>query len=140
MNLRLLRTRFIVLGAIGTVAAVPMNAPAQTVTHWIERQTKTSDKDHGHHDSGKSWQSLSYVGAGAAVLGILAHSPALFGIGVLGGLYSTYRFEQDRKSIHAADHRRYAYFSKKTRWIDGHRYHRVTVHDHGHDYYAYKRG
>jgi hypothetical protein len=143
MNLNKIATQIALVGALAGISAMPLNAKAQTVTHWIQRQTKTSEhnnRHHRHHDSGKNWQSLSYVGAGAAVVGILTHNPVLTGIGIAGGLYSTYRFEQDRHSRNAADRRRFAYFNQPTRTIDGHRYRRVTVTSNGHHYYAYRRG
>jgi hypothetical protein len=143
MNLKKLATQFALFGAMVGLTAMPLTSNAQTVTHWIERQTKTSEhnKHHGDHRQNQKndWRNLGYVGAGAAVLGVLTHDPLLAGIGVTGGLYSAWRYEQDRKSQNAADRRRYAFFSKPTRTMHGHKYRRVTVTDHGHKYYAYKR-
>jgi len=125
------------------MATLTVPAQAQTVTHWVDRQLKVDDHYHPrrgrHHASGNSWQSLSYVGAGVAVVGILTHEPVLVGLGIAGGLYSTYRFEQDRNSHNARDHRRFVYFSQAHRTINGRRYHRVIVRSNGHRYYAYRR-
>jgi hypothetical protein len=147
MNLKRLATQCALFGALIGISAVPLAARAQTVTHWVNRQLHVDDHYHGpqrhrrhsHHSSGSSWQSLAYVGGGVAVAGILTHDPVLTGIGLAGGLYSTYRFEQDRNSSNAADRRRFAYFNQQNRTIHGHQYHRVTVMSNGHHYYGYKR-
>ena len=136
---RKLATQIAILGGISIAVAAPMTAQAQTVTHWVERQTKTSDRDKGQHNHNNNWSSLAFVGAGVAVVGLLTHEPILIGLGLAGGLYSTYRYDQDRRSHNAGDRRRYAYFSQRNRTIHGHRYRRVTVMQNGHHYYAYKR-
>ena len=127
-----------IAGVLAAAIAAPIGAQAQTVTHWVDRQL---DKGRSHQQQDKNdWRNLGYAGAGVVGVGLLTHSNALIAIGVTGGLYSAYRYEQDRKSQNSDDRRRHAYFSQKTRNIDGHRYHRVTVTREGHQYYAYKKG
>ena len=139
-NLRQFATQFAIIGLLGAAIAAPLGARAQTVTHWVDRQLDKGKHSQHQQTNKNNWRNLGYAGAGVAGVGLLTHSPLLMGVGVAGGLYSAYRYEQDRKSQSATDRKRYAFFSQKTRTIDGHRYHRVTVTRSGHQYYAYKRG
>ncbi|HLK15505.1 MAG TPA: hypothetical protein VKT78_11935 [Fimbriimonadaceae bacterium] len=116
------------LGLILAGASAPSNAHGQSIQKWIDRQKHKND-----------WRNLGYAGAGVAGLGLLTHSPLLVGVGVAGGLYSAYRYEEDRKSQSKMARRRYALFHKKEIWEHGHRYKRVTVMRNGHKYYAFKR-
>src|SRR5579871_1547717 len=125
--------KFALSGLLTAAIAAPMVSQAQTVNHWVDRQL---DKGRSHQQQDKNnWRNLGYAGAGVAGVGLLTHHPALVAIGITGGLYSAYRYEQDRKSQNSDDRRRHAYFSQKTRMIDGHRYHRVLVTRQGHQYY-----
>jgi hypothetical protein len=117
-----------VLGLLLGAALIPTNARGQDVKKWIDRQTHKND-----------WRNLGIAGAGVAGVGLLTHSPLLIGVGVAGGLYSAYRYEEDRKSQNAMARRRHALFSKTTIWENGHKYRRVTVMRNGHKYYAFKR-
>ena len=133
--------KFAIAGILIAAIAAPFGAQAQTVTHWVDRQLDKGKHSKQHEQTQKNdWRNLGYAGGGVAAIGLLTHSPLLMAVGVTGGLYSAYRYEQDRKSQSASDRKRYAWFSQKTRTIDGHRYHRVTVMRQGHKYYAYKRG
>jgi hypothetical protein len=128
---------------LATAIVAPIGAQAQTVTHWVDRQLdkgKHSTSQQHKQTQKNNWRNAAYAGAGVAALGLLTHHPVLTAIGVAGGLYSANRYEQDRKGQNAAGRKRAAYFSKKTRVIDGHTYHRVTVKKNGQSYYAYKRG
>lgn len=118
----------VLLGLLVGAASMPTDAHSQNIKKWIDRQTHKND-----------WRNLGYAGAGVAGLGLLTHSPLLIGAGVAGGLYSAYRYEEDRKSQSKMARRRYALFSKKEVWEHGHRYKRVTVMRNGHKYYAFKR-
>jgi len=136
-------TQFAIAALIVGAITAPTISQAQTVTHWVNRQMHVDDHydltHHRHHNSrGTAWRNLGYAGGGVAVAGILTGNSALIGIGITAGLYSTYRYEQDRNSGNAGDRRRFAYFSKTSRTIDGQQYRRVTVMSNGHHYYAYK--
>ena len=142
INFKKFTTQFVVIGVMVAAVAAPLAAQAQTVTHWVDRQLDkgkhSQSQAHQQHQK-NDWRNLGYAGGGVAVVGILTHNPLLMAVGVTGGLYSTYRYEQDRKSQSSSDRRRAAWFSQKSRTIDGHRYRRVTVTSNGHQYYAYKR-
>src|SRR5580704_17955772 len=89
------------LASCSVLVALPQVSQAQTVTHWVNRQLHVDDHyhpKHSRHHQSNNWRSLSYIGGGVAVAGILTGNPALAAIGITGGLYSTYRFEQDRHS------------------------------------------
>ncbi|MHB8636115.1 MAG: hypothetical protein ACYC96_06560 [Fimbriimonadaceae bacterium] len=140
INFRKFATLFAVSSLMVGAIAAPMGAQAQTVTHWVGRQLNKGKHVQQHKQTQKNnWRNLGYAGGGVAVLGLLTHSPLLVGVGVAGGLYSAYRYEQDRKGQSAAARRRYAFFSHKTRVINGHHYRRVILTKKGHKYYAYKR-
>ena len=136
--------RWVLVGLIAAAIASPTVGKAQTIPHWINRQLHINDQHHPqsyyrNHDWDKNdWRSLSYLGGGLAVAGILSGSAELTALGVTGGLYATYRYEEDRNSRDPEDRDRYEYFSRTSRVIDGVPCHRVTVLSHGHHYYAYK--
>jgi len=143
-NLNNLVTRWLLVGLIAGAIAVPTTGNAQTIPHWFNRQLRINDQHHPqsyyrYHDWDRNdWRSLSYLGGGVAVAGILSGSPELTALGIVGGLYSTYRFEEDRNSRDPDDRYRYEYFSRTTRIIDGRRWHRVTIVSNGYRYYAYR--
>ena len=116
------------LGLLLGAAFFPTDGHGQNIKKWVDRQTHKND-----------WRNLGIGGAGVAGIGLLTHSPLLIGVGVAGGLYSAYRYEEDRKSQSAMARRRHALFSKKEIWEHGHKYRRVTVMQNGHKYYAFKR-
>jgi len=147
INYKKLAVQFAIAGLMVGAITAPTISQAQTVTHWVNRQLKVDDHSdlnnrrhrHSHGSSNaNAWRNLSYVGGGVAVAGILTGDPALVGIGITGGLYSTYRYEQDRNSGNSGDRQRFAYFSQTSRTINGQPYRRVTVMSNGHHYYAYK--
>lgn len=128
LSFRQFASLFALLTLLVGVASMPVDAHAQSIDRWVHRQTEKNN-----------WRNLGIAGAGVAGLGLLTHSPLLVGVGVAGGLYSAYRYEQDRKSQNRMARRRYALFSKRVIWEHGHKYRRVTVMRHGHRYYAFKR-
>lgn len=149
INFKKFGVQFAIAGLMVGAITAPTVSQAQTVTHWVNRQLKVDDNHsqtygqrHRHsnrNSDANGWRNLSYAGGGIAVAGILTGNSTLVAIGVTGGLYSTYRYEQDRNSGNAGDRRRFAYFSQTSRTINGHPYRRVTVMSNGHHYYAYKR-
>jgi hypothetical protein len=137
-------TKWVFVGLIAGAIATPTIGNAQSIPHWFNRQLRINDQHHPqsyyrYHDWDKNdWRSLSYIGGGVAVAGILSGSPELTTLGIVGGLYSTYRYDEDRRSGEPEDRARYEYFSRRERVIDGRPCHRVTILTGGHHYYAYR--
>lgn len=73
--------------AFGAAVAVPTFLPADAMAQTSRRQK-----------SKNQWRNLGYAGAALGVAGLITKKPLLTGIGVAGGAYSAYRYEQDRKS------------------------------------------
>jgi hypothetical protein len=73
--------------AFGAAVAVPTFLPADAMAQTSRRQK-----------SKNQWRNLGYAGAALGVAGLLTKKPLLTGIGLAGGAYSAYRYEQDRKS------------------------------------------
>lgn len=85
------------------------------------------------------WRNIG-IGAGAVGLyGLLKGDKTLMFAGAGGALYSTWRYEQDRKSHSKLKQSRAAYFSKPYFYRDGKKYTRRTVTKNGHKYYQFVR-
>ena len=117
--------------AIGAAVLTPIGASAQS---WRD------DESHHRQQKKNEWRNIA-IGSGAlGVLGLLKHDNTLFFAGTAGALYSTYRYEQDRKSQSKTDRARAAYFSRTHFYRNGHRYVRKTVWKNGHKYDRFVRG
>jgi len=84
-----------------------------------------------------NWRNLSIAGGALGVIGLLKHNALLTELGIGGGLYSVYRYEQDRKGQSKVDRRRAALFSHTRIKQNGHWYNRKTVTRNGHKYFAF---
>ena len=86
------------------------------------------------------WRNLAIGGGALAGYGLLTHNGTATTVGVLGGGYSLYRYEQDRKSQSAARRARARYYYEHHM-----RYHRQydhssspsTYYRNGREYYHY---
>ncbi len=106
-----------------TGIAAPMTAMAQGVEH----RKKTRDE----------WKNLG-LGAGAlALLGLVTKNGTLTLVGAAGGLYSAYRYEQDRKSADKMARQRAELYSRSSVVHNGKRYYRKTVWKNGKKYYTF---
>lgn len=85
------------------------------------------------------WQKLGYAGAALGVLGQLSRDKTLSYVGIAGGLYSTYRMEEDRKSRDRDRQLRAQVWGQREFYRNGVRYERRTVRRHGHTYYKFVR-
>jgi len=112
---------------IGT-QALPTFADAQTKRQSDQRQKMKNE-----------WRNFAYAGGGLAVLGLLTKDSRLTLIGSLGGLYSAYRYEQDRKSQSKMDRARAALYSRRSFVENGYRYDRQTKWKNGTKYYTFKK-
>ena len=119
--------------ALGTtsvgLAALPSNAEAQSL------------KDLISHRQGKKnqWRNLAIGGGALGVLGLLTKNSTLTYLGLGGGLYSAYRYEQDRKSQSKLASQRAQLFSRSSFTHNGKRYVRKTVWKNGKKYYKFVR-
>ena len=87
----------------------------------------------------KEWENLAIAGGLVTLLGLLKHDGTVTFIGAAGGLYSLYRYEQDRKSTDRRARARAAVFSKGSFTRNGVRYTRRTVRKNGRTYYQFVR-
>jgi hypothetical protein len=115
------------LTMIGT-QALPTFADAQSKKQTTQRQKSKNE-----------WRNFAYAGGGVALLGLLTKDSRLTLLGSLGGLYSVWRYEQDRKSQSKTDRARAALYSQKTFVDNGYRYNRQTKWKNGKKYYTFQK-
>jgi hypothetical protein len=97
-------------------------------------------REYDHRQQTKNeWRNIAYVGGAVALLGLLKHDNTLTFAGAAGGLYSLYRYEQDRKSQNSLNRLRASYFSRPYFVRDGRRYDRVLLTRNGERYYQFRR-
>src|SRR5450432_923356 len=91
-------------------AILPTSAGAQD---WLDKVSK--------HRQGKKneWRNIGIGSAGVGLLGLVKGDKTLMFAGAAGALYSSYRYEQDRKSQSKTDRARAAMFSKRSYYRDG---------------------
>lgn len=126
MDFKHLVTKAAAVVALAGFAAAPISAHAQS-SYKHRQETKNT------------WRNLAYGGGAAALLGILTHDSTLTFVGAAGGLYSAYRYEQDRKSQSKMARARYNLFRHGSFTRNGHRYVRRTVYRNGAKYYRFVR-
>lgn len=85
------------------------------------------------------WRNIGIGSAALGLFGLLKGDSTLTFAGAAGALYSTYRYEQDRKSQSKVDQARAAMFSKPYFYRDGKKYVRKTVTKNGKKYYQFVR-
>jgi hypothetical protein len=125
-------TKYLALGALAATTALPMTAPAQD---WNNLGKVLQNRQNKKNE----WRNIA-IGSGAlGILGLLKHDNTLFFAGAAGALYSSYRYEQDRKSQSKMQRTRAAYFSKSYFVRDGQRYDRHTKTVKGKKYYYFAR-
>ena len=86
-----------------------------------------------------NWRNLGIAGGAAGVLGLLTGNKALTALGLGGGLYSAYRYEQDRKGQSKAERQRAELFRHTSFVHNGHKYVRKTVWVNGQKNYKFVR-
>jgi hypothetical protein len=91
-------------------------------------------------DKKNEWRNIA-IGSGAVgILGLLQHDNRLVFAGAAGALYSSWRYEQDRKSQSKLERTRAAYFSRDHFNRNGYRYDRKVKWKGGKKYYYFARG
>jgi len=130
MKLKTLGAQALAVVMLGGAVLTPITASAQR-----------HDSEYQHRQNKKNeWRNIA-IGSGAfGLLGLLKHDNTLFFAGTAGGLYSAWRYEQDRKSQSKMNRARASYFSKSYFYRDGERYTRKTVVKNGKKYYQFVRG
>ncbi len=113
--------------AVGFATSMPITVSAQT-SQAQRRQKSKND-----------WRNLAYLGGGVAIVGLLSKNSLLTLLGTGGGLYSAYRYEQDRKSQNKTDRNRAALYSRKSFNANGYHYTRQTKWKNGKKYYTFKK-
>jgi hypothetical protein len=128
MNWRTLGAQILAAIMLGGAVLTPITAGAQTRLdqEYKRRQQKKNE-----------WRNIA-IGAGAVGLyGLLKKDNTLMWSGVAGGLYSAWRYEQDRKSQSKIARQRAAAYSRPYIYRNGKRYNRQTVWKNGKKYYRF---
>ena len=130
MKLKTIGAQMLAVVMLGGVVLTPITASAQS----------RRDRENQHRQDKKNeWRNIA-IGSGAlGVLGLLSKNNTLMWSGVAGGLYSTYRYEQDRKSQSKAARERAALYGRSSITVDGKRYKRQTVWKNGQKHYKFVR-
>ncbi len=128
INVRKLVAPVIAATVMSASVALPVSAPAQTKSQLNHRQKLKNQ-----------WRNLGIAGGVVGAYGLLKGDQTLAALGIGGGLYSAYRYEQDRKSQSRMERARAQAFSHTYLNRGGHHYVRKTVWKHGHKYYHFVR-
>ena len=103
--------------AIGTASlGLAPAANAQSLNDLINRRQGKKNE----------WRNLGIAGGAAGIFGLLTGNKTVAALGLGGGLYSAYRYEQDRKSQSKLSQQRAALFNRKSFDHNGHHYVRRT--------------
>jgi hypothetical protein len=117
---------------LGSVLA-PASAHAQNLGDLQKILNNRQDKKN-------EWRNIA-IGSGAVgILGLLQHDNRLVFAGAAGALYSSWRYEQDRKSQSKLERTRAAHFSRDHFNRNGYRYDRKVKWKGGKKYYYFARG
>ncbi len=119
----------IALGTTVGLTAIPSTANAQSLGDLLKHKQKQKN----------DWRNLAIGGGALGVLGLFTHNSTLTYLGLGGGLYSAYRYEQDRKGQSKAQQQRAQLFSHKSFNYGGHHYVRKTVWIKGQKHYKFVR-
>ena len=117
----------IALGA--TTLGVAPTAHAQSIADLIKH--KQGNKN--------NWRNLAIGGGALGVLGLFTKNKTLAYLGLGGGLYSAYRYEQDRKGQSKTERQRAELFSHKSFVHNGKKYVRKTKYVNGKKNYYFAR-
>ena len=84
-----------------------------------------NDRRDDHRQTTKNeWRNLGTASGVLGIAGLLTGNRTLAALGLGGGAYSAYRYEQDRKSQNRFEHDRYELFRRPSFEYGGHRYDR----------------
>ncbi len=103
--------------AIGTASlGLAPSANAQSLNDLINRRQGKKNE----------WRNFGIAGGAAGIFGLLTGNKTVAALGLGGGLYSAYRYEQDRKSQSKLAQQRAALFNRSSFTHNGQRYVRKT--------------
>ena len=94
-------------------------------------------QDYRREQTANEWRNIAVISGAIGLLGALNHDDTLSFAGAAGALYSSYRFNEDLKSVNRYDRARAQYFNRDCFYRDGHRYERREVWQHGVKYYQF---
>ena len=112
--------------------------PTLSPTPAFAQSKKTKQQQHRQKQK-NDWRNLGYLGGAVGIYGLLKGDKTLAALGLGGGAYSAYRYEQDRKSQSKADRQRAALFSRRSFSYHGHKYVRASGVKHGKKFYYFKK-
>ena len=116
--------------ALGTTSlGLASTSNAQSINDLINRR----------QDKKNQWRNLALGGGALGVVGLLTKNSTLTYLGLGGGLYSAYRYEQDRKSQSKLARQRASLFNRSSFTHKGVRYVRKTEWKNGKKYYKFVR-
>ena len=131
MKMKSIFASLVLASVLGGAALTPAPAGAQ-IFGWHAYQRHREQKRN-------EWRNIA-IGAGLlGVLGALEHDDTLMFAGTAGALYSTYRYDQDRRGHDRVGRLRARYFARPYFYRDGVRYHRTTIWRDGQKYYRFER-
>jgi hypothetical protein len=131
--------------AIAVPTLLPADAQAQRGRyddrrHDYRRSDYRRNDRYDHRQSTKNqWRNLGIAGGAVGVAGLLTGNRTLTALGLGGGLYSAYRYEQDRRSQNRLDRNRYELFRRRSFDYGGHRYERRERFRDGQRHYYFSR-
>ena len=116
--------------ALGTATlGIAPAANAQSISDLLSHKQKNKN----------NWRNLAIGGGALGVVGLFTKNKTLTYLGLGGGLYSAYRYEQDRKGQSKAQRDRAALFSRRSFTHNGKRYVRKTKWVGGKKHYYFAR-
>lgn len=118
---------------MGVALAVPTMLPADA-----QAQSRR-DRQERRQQTKNTWRNLGIGGGALGIAGLLTGNKTLAALGLGGGAYSAYRYEQDRKSQNRDARNRYQLFSQRSFEHNGHRYERRTRTRNGQKSYYFQR-
>lgn len=104
-----------------------------------DRNRWNDRRDDNRQNQKNTWRNLGYAGGAAGLYGLLTGNKTIAALGLGGGLYSAYRYEQDRKSQSRDSRGRYELFRRDAFDHNGHHYVRRTKKQGGQNYYYFQR-
>lgn len=94
-------------------------------------------QDWRREQTANEWKNIATISGALGILGLLNHDDTLTFAGAAGALYSSYRMNEDLKSMDRHARTRAQYFSREYFYRDGHRYERREVNRNGQRYYQF---
>jgi hypothetical protein len=120
-----------IAGTVGSLMMAPMSASAQSNLDNASRHRQKTKND---------WRNIGIGSAALGAIGLATHNNTLLIGGAAGAIYSSQRYEHDRRSQSKIDRARARLYGKRYIYHNGHRYARHTHYKNGQKYYTFERG